>query len=365
MKRRAFLKNIASGGALLGAAQLTSPALTPPALALPKKLRWRMALAIPKTLPIWGEGMERFTKIVSELSGGNFKIRVYGAGELVPALGTFDAVKKGELQMGHSASYYWQGKIPATPFFTGIPFGMDLQDALAWITAADGQALYDELMHPHGVQCLPCGASTAQMSGWFKKELKSPADLKGVKIRIPGLASKIYSKLGAKPVLIAGGEVFTSLSTGVIDAVEWVGPYHDYTMGFHRGAKYYYGSSWAEPGGAILELMINKKAWDELPEEYRQIIRVASEDTTRWMLAHFEKQNQIYLKKIKDEGNVVVAPLPESILDAMREASVPVLREMVKSSPIAKKIWESYSSFQRGAVEYDTLTFIKPSTLTL
>ncbi|RMD83909.1 MAG: TRAP transporter substrate-binding protein [Candidatus Dadabacteria bacterium] len=350
MKRRAFLQKSAAG--IVVGATAAAPAIL---RASPRKLRWRLALAVPKTLPVWGEAMERFARSVELMSEGRLKIKVFGAGELVPAFGTFDAVKSGALQMASSASYYYQGKIPESPFFSSIPFGMNAEGMNAWLVAGGGQELWDELMHPHGVTCLPCGKSGYQTTGWFNKEIKSVEDFKGLKIRIPGLAAKVYAKLGAIPVLLPGGEVFTSLSTGVIDAVEWVGPYHDYIMGFHKAAKYFYFGSWHEPG-TNLELMINKKAWDSLDESLKLVIKTAASDTDRWMLSKWSAKNAEYLQKIKKEGKVQIKELPISVLKKLKECSDEILAELANSSKMAKKIFESFKSFQKNYEEYNDLS---------
>lgn len=352
LKRRTFLTKllltpkILATGALASGTIALSPSILKQkaAYAATKKLRWRMALGIPKTLPIWGPGIERFAKNIEILTDGNLKIKVYGAGELVPALETFDAVQSGKIQMGHSAAYYWQGKIPAAPFFTAVPFNLGALETLSWMQSAGGKALYDQMMAPFGVYTLPCGATPAQMTGWFKRELNSPEDLKGLKIRVPGFASAIYKAAGASPVLIPGGEVFTSLSTGVIDAVEWVGPYHDYTLGLHKAAKYYYGPGWQEQG-PVLELMMNKKSWDGLPESYQAAIEIASNDTTLWMLNEFAAKNAEYLTKIQSEGKTTVKRLPETVITKLKTLSKEVLSDITNKDPFAKKVYDSIQSY--------------------
>jgi TRAP-type mannitol/chloroaromatic compound transport system substrate-binding protein len=311
-------------------------------------------MAVPRTLPIWGPGVERFAKIVEELSQGELKIKVYGAGELVPALGTLESVKAGEIQMGHSAAYYWKGKIPASPFFTSVPFGMDTAGNLAWLSAGGGQELYNELMAPHKVLCMPCGATGFQMGGWYNREIKSTKDLEGLKIRIPGLAATVLAEAGAKPVLLPGGEVFTSLSTGVIDAVEWVGPYHDYVMGFHKAAKYYYGSSWHEPG-PLLELMINEQAWKSLSPVAQLAIKIAASDTSGWMQDQWNAKNSEYLEKLKAEGKVTIQPLPNDVLRHLKKIADKVKLELSTTSPLAKKIYDSYTTFQSQYEAYRSL----------
>ncbi|RME58299.1 MAG: TRAP transporter substrate-binding protein [Candidatus Dadabacteria bacterium] len=350
--RRRFIKTFLLGTAA-GASYLLG--VKRRAFAIAKRKRWRMALAVPKTLPLWGEGAERFAKNVEQLTSGSIKIKIYGARELVPAFGTFEAVQKGQIQLGHSAAYYWQGKIPAAVFFSSVPFGMDTKTLLSWLEAGGGQELYDKLMAPFGVKCFVCGATGYQMTGWFNKKIEKPEDLKGLKIRIPGLAAKVYALAGAQPVLMAGGEVFTALSTGVIDAVEWVGPYQDYLMGLHKGAKYYYGASWHEPG-TVLELMINKKLFEGLSKEEKLILETVCRDTTLWMKAHWEAKNAEYLQKIKKEGKVKVLPLPVEVLRVLREKAEKVKKDVAGTSKIAKEIYTSYTTFQKKYEEYQKLS---------
>ena len=350
MKRRKFLK-VAGASSLVAAHSIYKPA---PVIAS-KKQRWRLALAVPKTFPTWGPGTERFAKNVEELTDGELKIKVYGAGELVPALGTFEACKNGEIQMGHSAAYYHQGKVPATPYFTSIPFGMNTEGMISWLTAGGGQELWDELMAPHGVLSFVCGAVGYQMTGWFNKEIKTVKDLEGLKIRIPGLAAKIYALAGAKPVLLPGGEVFTSLATGVIDAAEWSDPHQDYILGLHKAAKYYYGASWHEPG-TLLELMINKKAWDQLSPRNQTAVKIASAETTQWMEAVWNAKKGEYLKKLKEEGKVKIQEFPVEVLLKLKEYAKQVRSDLAKSSPIAKKIDDSFSAFQERYEGYQSLS---------
>lgn len=345
MNRRKFLHKIALVGTSAAAMSFI-----PKAARAQKKVRWRLAAVVPKTLPIWGPGLERFAQNVETLTNGNFKIRVYGAGELVPALGTFDAVRSGELQMGHSAAYYWQGKIPAAAYFTAMPFGLSANGLSAWLQY-EGQALWDELLAPHGILSIPCGNTGAQPIGWYRKKINSLEDIKGLKVRIPGIASKVFQKAGASPVLLPGGELYTSLATGVIDAVEWVGPYHDSLMGFHKAAKFYYGTSWHE-SSSQLELMINKKAWEGLDKNYQLAVKIAASETDYWMRTNWEAKNAEYFQKLKKEGAVKLLQLPKEVLAAFREHTKTIQAEIAATSPIAQKIDASYKRFQSIYSEY-------------
>ncbi len=348
--RRTFLKNLS----LASLAGLTAT-LPSRAKAAPKKLRWRIALAVPKTLPIWGEGVIRFAKQVKAMSQGELSIKVYGAGELVPAFGVFDAVKSGSIQMGHGTPYYYQGKVPESPFFSSLPFGLNAAETNAWLMGGGGQELWEELMAPHNMICFACGTPGNQTTGWFTKEINTVQDLKGLKIRIPGIPSKVYAAAGATPILLPAAEIFTSLSTGVIDAVEWVGPYHDYTMGFQKVAKYFYGGSWHEPG-TTMDLMINKQAWEALPEHLQLIVRAAAAETHLWIWAQFESKNGEFLKKIKAEGKVKIRSFSPEVLKELKTHADKIISELAASSPIATRIYNSYSTFQKEHGAYVDMT---------
>ena len=248
--------------------------------------------------------------------------------------------------MAHSASYYWLGKLPASVFFTSVPFGLNTNGVRAWLRSGGGQELWDELYKPHGVLSLPAGNTGMQMGGWFNKEIKSLEDFKGLKMRIPGLGGRVVAKAGAKPTLVAGGEIYTNLSTGVIDATEWVGPYHDYIMGFYKAAKYYYNPGWHEPGPA-LELMINQKAWESLPKDLQAVVRSCAAELDRDMHAEWLYQDAVYLKKIKSEGKVKIKSFPKPVIKSFRKFADEAKLEIANSSPLAMKIYKSYSQFQK------------------
>lgn len=350
MHRRSFLKNCTIATAATAAA--TAPTILK---AAPNKLRWRLALAVPKTTPVWGDGVVRFAKNVKEMSDSELDIKVYGAGELVPAFGIFDAVKSGSIQLGHGSPYYYQGKVPESPFFASMPFGMDSNAHRAWLIDGDGQKLWDELMKPHGLKSITCGGTGYQSMGWFNKEINTAEDLKGLKIRIPGLASKIYAKAGASPVLLPGAEIFTSLSTGVIDAVEWVGPYADYVMGFQKVAKNFYIGSWHEVN-STLEILLNLKEWESLSERLRKIIEIAAMETDLWMRATYSSKNGEYLEKIKSEGKVNVREIPVEVLKALKGFGDEAYKELESSSEISHKISNSYLSFKKTYEGFTDMT---------
>ena len=352
MKRREFLTT--AGAALALSACKRSSTISGPGISQ-KKFRWKMVMIVPKTFPIWGPGMIQFAENVKIISRGSLVIDVYGANELVPALGVFDAVKGGSIEMGHSAAYYWDGKLPAAVFFTSIPFGMNANGMNSWLNAGEGQKLWDELYAPQNLKALPCGNTGVQMGGWFRKEINSIDDFKGLKMRMPGLGGKTIKKAGASPVLIPGAEIYTNLATGVIDATEWIGPYHDYIMKFQNVTKYYYSGGWHEPG-SVLELLMNKKSWESLTPELKTIVKTCAAQTDRDMFAQWMAKDSEYYQKILDEKKVTVREYPVNVIRPMKKYAAEVLEEVRNSAPLAKKIHDSYKTFQRMYEQYQEVS---------
>jgi TRAP-type mannitol/chloroaromatic compound transport system substrate-binding protein len=229
MSRRKFIRNIAGAGAALTAGTIAAPAN-----AAKKRFMWKLVTTWPPNFPIFQEGVERFAKEVKKISDGRLTIQVFAGGQLVPPLQTFDAVSQGTVQMGHGAAYYWAGKVPAAQFFTAVPFGMNAQGMNAWFYGGGGLELWREVYKPFGLTPFPMGNTGVQMGGWFRKKIDKVGDLKGLKMRIPGLGGKVMAKAGVNPVLMAGGEIYTALERGALDATEWVGPYHDLRLGLYR-----------------------------------------------------------------------------------------------------------------------------------
>jgi TRAP-type mannitol/chloroaromatic compound transport system substrate-binding protein len=321
-----------------------------------KKFRWRLAMIVPKTLPLWGEGIIKFAKTVKEMSEGRLDIKVHGAGELFPAYDVFDRVRAGQIQMGHSAAYCWQGKIRSAVFFTSIPFGLNASGMNAWLKSG-GQELWDELYAPYGVKALPCGNTGVQMGGWFNKKMNNMNDFQGLKMRMPGLGGKVIAKAGAQPIDIPGGEILTSLQTGVIDATEWIGPYHDQIMGFHKAAKYYYSGGWHEPG-SVLELIINQKAWNELPKDLQLMVKAAASQTNADLYAEWGYRDAIAFEEIKNSPNVEICSYPAEITKTMKKHSEDVISELISNDPLGNKIYKSLSSFQKKYQAYQDVSEI-------
>ncbi len=316
-----------------------------------KVYEWRAVTVWPPNFPVLGEAVVSLAKEAEVLSGGRLKIHVYGAGELVPALEVFDAVTLGAVQMGHGVSYYWAGKIPSSVFFGAIPFGMTVQQMNAWLYYGNGLKLWKELYADYGLVPFPCGNTGTQMGGWFNKKVESVADLNGLKMRIPGLGGKVISKAGGAAITMAGGEIYTNLERGVIDATEWIGPFHDYLMGFHKVAKYYYYPGWHEPG-AGLELFFNKKALEELPKDLQLMLESLAVKYNQLIFSHFIAKNNFYLQKILTESDVSLEVFPSGVLKQLKLFTKEVIADIVSTDSFSKKVYEDYSKFRSEAVSW-------------
>ena len=310
-----------------------------------EKYEWKLVTTWPKNLPGLGAAPENFARYVEEMSSGRLSIRVYGAGEIVPAFEVFDAVSQGVAEMGHGAAYYWKGKIPAAVFYTAVPFGMTAQEINGWLHHGDGLALWRELYAPFGVIPFAGGSTGVQMAGWFNRELRSAEDLKGLKMRIPGLAGEVFDASGGTAVRIAGGEVYTSMQTGVIDAVEWVGPYNDRTLGLNEVAEYYYYPGWHEPG-AMLEFTVNEQAFLALPKDLQAIVEYAARAANQNMLDEFTARNNESLRTLLASGTKLRA-VPEDVLQVFYDNSLVALDALVENDPMAQKIARSYQAFAK------------------
>ena len=326
-----------------------------PHLITNKKFEWKMVTTWPPGFPVLGESCTILAELVDKMSAGRLKIKVYGGGELVPALEAFEAVQSGAADMGSGAAYYWAGKAPATQFFASVPFGMNAQQINAWIMTGGGQALWNELYGQFNLVPLLAGNSGVQMGGWFNREINKIEDFKGLKMRMPGLGGKVLERAGGAPVLLAGGEIYTGLERGIIDATEWIGPYHDYKMGFHEIAKYYYAPGWHETG-TILEMFINKDRFEELPSDLQAIVRTAAAYVNSWMLAEFETKNSIYLKKLIEEENVDIRKFPDAVLKPLREYTTEILDELTSKDAFSKKVYASYDQFRKQIGNWSDLT---------
>ncbi len=305
---------------------------------------WKMVTAWPKNYPGLGTAAERLAERVNTMSAGRLTIKVYAAGELVPAMEVFDAVSRGTAELGHGAAYYWKGKVPTAQFFTSVPFGLSAIEMNAWLSKGDGQKFWDEAYAPFGVKPMVVGNTGMQMGGWYNKEINALADLRGLKIRMPGLGGEVLARLGATTVNLPGGEVFTALQTGAIDATDWVSPYNDLAFGLHKAARYYYYPGWQEPQ-AVLELLVNQKAFDSLPQDLQAILSEATRAASRDMLDDYVYNNALALDQLKQQG-VELKRFPDEVLDAMQEQSELVLGELAAQSELNGRIWASMKAFQ-------------------
>jgi len=335
-----------------------SPAPTsagPDAAPRAETIHWKLITTWPKNLPALGTAPERLAQMVNTMSAGRLKIKVYGAGELVPAFGVFEAVSQGTAQMGHGASYYWRGKLPAAAVFSSVPFGMTAQEMNGWLAYGGGLELWRELYAPFGLVPLASGNTGVQMAGWFNKEVNSLADIQGLKMRIPGLGGEVFQRAGGVAVSMPANEMFTALQTGAIDATEWVGPYNDLALGLHTIAKYYYYPGWQEPGPA-LEAIVNKTAWEALPDDLRAIVETASRAINDDMLAEFTARNNAALKTLVEEHGVELRRLPDDVLARFKTLSAEVVDDLAAQDEMSKRIVESYRNFQRDVVNYHRIS---------
>ena len=320
-----------------------------------KTYRWKLITTWPKNLPGLGTAPEKLAERIRAMSNGRLDIKVYGAGELVGAFETFDAVSQGTAEMGHGAAYYWRGKLPVAAIFATVPFGMNTAEMTGWLHEGGGLELWRELYEPFNLYPFPGGNTGVQMAGWFNKEINSLADLQGLKMRIPGLGGEVLQRAGGVPVALPGGEVFTSLQTGVIDATEWVGPYNDLALGLHTVAKYYYYPGWHEPGPA-LETLINKEAWLSLPPDLQAIVEAACLTMDTLVLAEFTARNASSLQTMLNEHGVELRRLPDDVLARLKDLSAEVVDEMAGDDPLAQRIVTSYREFAASAKAYSKIS---------
>lgn len=317
--------------------------------------RWKMVTTWPKNYPALGTSAEKFATLLDEMSRGRLKIKVYGAGDLVPAMEVFDAVSQGTAEMGHGAAYYWKGKLPSATFFTSVPFGLNAQEMNSWLYYGGGLDLWREAYAPFNLVPFPAGNTGVQMAGWFNREINSIDDLRGLKMRVPGIGGEVLGRAGVQPITIPGGELYTAMQTRVIDAVEWVSPYNDLAFGFHQVGKHYYYPGWQEPG-PTLELVINKKAWESLPDDLKRMVEVTARAINQDMLDLYTARNNEALTELVEKHGVDVRALPDDVLARLRELTGEVLTELAASDPIAARAYESQKAFLKGVGKYHEIS---------
>jgi TRAP-type mannitol/chloroaromatic compound transport system substrate-binding protein len=341
-RRRFILK-----GATLVAAGAAAAAVDAPNVIAQPRFQWRMSTSWTPALDVLQGNAQRFAKLVDEMSAGRLKIQVLAAGELMPAFGVFDACSQGTLEMYNSAAYYWAGKEVATQWFTAVPFGLNAQGQYAWYYYGDGLKLWEEAYKPFNLVPRPSASTGVQMGGWFRKKINTIADYKGLKMRIPGLGGKVVAKAGGTVVLTPGGEIYTALERGVIDASEWVGPHDDMKLGLHQTAKYYYYPGWHEPG-TTGEFVFGQKAYSSLPVDLQRILDYAATAMHTLEFMEYESKNGIALNKLRTEfkGKVEILQFPADVMKELKKMAAEVNKEESEKSPMAKKVYASYGKFQ-------------------
>jgi len=359
MDRRSFIRK--TGAAGVGAVAATT--LAAPAIAQSNpKVTWRLASSFPKSLDTIYGGAETFAKMLSEATDGNFTIQSFAAGEIVPGLQAADATTAGTVEACHTVSYYYWGKDPAWALGAAVPFALNARGMNAWHYHGGGIDLFNEFLATQGLVGFPGGNTGVQMGGWFRKEINTVADLQGLKMRIGGFAGKVVEKLGVVPQQIAGGDIYPALEKGTIDAAEWVGPYDDEKLGFQKVAPFYYYPGWWE-GGPTVHLMFNKAKYEELPANYKSLLRTAAHATDADMLQKYDYKNPAAIKSLVANG-AQLRPFSQEILAACFDKANEVYAEMTASNPGFKKIWDSITAFRKDyylnaqVAEYNYDTFM-------
>jgi TRAP-type mannitol/chloroaromatic compound transport system substrate-binding protein len=341
MKRRHFLQ---AAGIAAAATAVAKPAIAQSA----PELRWRLTSSFPKSLDTIYAAAEIFSKAVAEATDNKFQIQVFAAGEIVPAIAAADAVQNGTVEMCHTSSYYYFGKDPTFAFGTAVPFGLNARMQNAWMYHGGGMELMNDFYKKFNIIGFPAGNTGAQMGGWFRKEIKDVADLRGLKMRIGGFAGTVIAKVGVVPQQIPGSDIYTALERGTIDAAEWVGPYDDARLGFQKVAPYYYYPGWWE-GGPMIHNFVNLDKWNSLNPAYRSLVRTASSLANEWMVAKYDAVNPPALKKMLAEGVVQFRQFPAPVMDASLKAAFEVYAEVSARNADFKKVWDSLLAFRNDA----------------
>ncbi|WP_417451233.1 TRAP transporter substrate-binding protein [Kordiimonas sp.] len=357
LSRRKLLGGVAlAGGAALlsGCSGEKEDCAGGPAV-LGKKRQLKMVTSWPKNFPGLGTGVERLARRIEALSDGSITVKVYAAGELVGALGGFDAVSQGKADMYHAAEYYWQGKSPAFNFFAAVPMGMTAAEMNAWVRFGGGQELWDELSASFGIKPFLAGNTGVQMGGWFKKDISSVEDFQGLRIRMPGLGGEVMKRLGATPVTKQGGEIFQALSQGNIDASEWIGPWNDLAFGFHTIVKNYYYPGIHEPGSS-LSLGLNKDIWEDMTPREQAIISAATAAENDIMFAEFNANNARALDTLVNEHGVKLKKFSDDILTQLGRLSAEVLADAARTDDMTKRVFDSFSKARHEGIRWGAIS---------
>jgi TRAP-type mannitol/chloroaromatic compound transport system substrate-binding protein len=350
MQRRDFFTKVGAGSLALSAS-----ALRIESARADTEHKWKMVTTWPKNFPGLGTGANKLAALIGEMSGGRIKVKVFGAKELVPAFEVFDAVSRGTAEMGHGAAYYWKGKSEAAQFFTTVPFGMTAQEMNGWLYYGGGLELWTGLYSRFGLIPAPAGNSGVQMGGWFNKEINSVADLSGLKMRIPGLGGEVLKRAGGTPVNLPGGELFTSLQSGAIDATESMGPYNDLAFGLYKAAKYYYYPGFHEPG-TTLEALINRGAFAVLPADLQAIVLNSCKVVNQDVLAEYTARNPVALQTLLEKHGVDMRPYPDDVIVELKQLAEEVVSEIAQKDELSRKVFVSYKKFLQQTKEWSRIS---------
>ena len=352
MKRRELITTLGSAAALTacagGSGSVDGPASS-------QRFRWKMVTTWPPNFPGLGTAVNTLARYLNTMSDGRLTLDVYASGELIPAFEVFDAVSRGTAEIGHGAAYYWRGQSEAAQFFCTVPFGMTAHEMNGWFYYGGGLQLWREVYAPFDLMPFPAGNTGVQMGGWFNRRIETMADLRGLKMRIPGIGGEALNRAGGTPVSLPGAEIFTALQTGTIDATEWVGPYNDMAIGLHQAARYYYYPGWQEPG-PTLECIVNQAAWESLPPDLQAIVSVACQAVNLDMTAEYMARNANALRELEENPNVEVLEFPPAVLSGLERLTLEVIEELAAADPIVARVWASYSEFRAASTPWQRIS---------
>lgn len=350
MNRRTLLKTAAASATVAAASAFPTPAISQ------SRKEWKLITTWPKNLPGLGTGAQYFADQVTKCSGGRLTVKLFASGEVVPPFESIDAVGSGTVEMGHGAPYYWKGKSPATQFLSNFPFGLTAQEYNGWYYFGGGKELADEVYREQlGCKFLLCGNTGVQHPGWSRKEVNSLADMKGLKIRIPGIPGEVMKRAGATVVNLPGSEVAAALASGAIDWVEWNNPYGEAAMGFWRHAKYYYTPGWHE-SGTSLELFVNAKKWDSLEDDLKAIVEQCANSTNVVMLSEFQLRSGPVLQQFIHQHGVIIKTLSDDVLTKLGEITGEVISELIAEDKLSAKVYKSMAKVRLEQIAYTDVT---------
>ncbi|MEE9479214.1 MAG: TRAP transporter substrate-binding protein [Kiloniellales bacterium] len=350
IERRDFLKTATLSTAAAAAAATVTGSFAAPAIAQ-GAIAWRMQTTWPKNFPGLGTGANKLAELIGRMSGGRLTVEVFGAGEIVPAFETMDAVASGTIEMGHGAPYYWKGKVAATQFIASTPFGLNVAEQNSWLEFGGGQELADRVYKELGCKFFASGNTGVQAGGWFNKEINSTEDYKGLKMRIPGLGGEVVKAAGGNVVNLPGGEIPPALQSGAIDATEWVGPYNDLAFGLYKSAKLYYYPGWHEPA-TLLDNFINLRAWENLDSDLQAVIASANAHVNGFVLNEFMANNNAALNTLVNKHGVILKKFPDKVLNALGGLAGQVLGDLASQDPLSREVMGSILKFRKQSISF-------------